>query len=336
MHFQLKEFVNLHLKSPQNKLRMKQITHEQRYQIEAFLKAKMSIVFIADYLGKHPSNIRRELNRNGQKRGVYKAKHAIMLSKERKDRYNVARKFTDDVKNRVCHYIEQEQWSPEQIVGHCKKNNIPIVSHERIYQFIRKEKSLGGQLYTHLRHKLKHRKRPVGRFIPIKNRVSIDQRPEIVDKKERFGDWEIDTIIGKDGKGAIVTIVERTTAMLMMRKLTKGKDAKALADTVIQMLLPYKNSILTITSDNGTEFAEHQKIASKLEANFYFADPYSSWQRGLNEYTNKLIRQYIPKKTDFANYNNIYITETQHKINKRPRENLEFDSPKNLFYKLVS
>ena len=162
-------------------------------------------------------------------------------------------------------------------------------------------------------HQLKHRKRVVGKFIPIKNRTSIYDRPEVIDNKERFGDWEIDTIIGKDNKGAIVTIVERITNFFMMRKLPKGKDAKALSKEVVDMLLPYKDSVLSITSDNGTEFAEHQFIAKKLQADFYFANPYHSWERGISEYTNKLIRQYIPKKSIFAPFTNKQITDIQHK-----------------------
>ena len=188
-----------------------------------------------------------------------------------------------------------------------------------------------------MRHRLKNRKRPVGgKKTVIRNRVPIDQRPSAVSNKERFGDWEIDTIIGKDGKGAIVTIVERTTAFFLMRKLDKGKNAKDLARTVVDMMLPYKKYVLTITSDNGTEFAEHEFIAKKLGLKFYFANPYSSWERGLSEYTNKLIRQYIPKKSVFEKFSNEYITDMQHKINRRPRENLKFENPKSIFFNLVA
>ena len=186
--------------------------------------------------------------------------------------------------------------------------------------------------------------------MPIKNRVPISQRPEVINNKERFGDWEIDTIIGKDhakgilqgspldlwGKGAILTLVERKTAFLMMRKLDNGKQAGGLAKQLIDMLIPYKNNVLSITSDNGSEFAEHQTISEKLKTDFFFANPYASWERGLNEYTNKLIRQYIPKGTNFQNITNNQITQIQHKINRRPREKLNFQNPKNLFYKLAT
>jgi len=316
---------------------MKQITREQRYQIEAYLKARKSKDFIAIQLAIHRSNIYREVKRNSQKRGNYSALYAQMLCDERKDRLKRKRSFDQAKEKFIKDYIEKEQWSPEQIVGYCKNKGIAMVSHERIYQYIRQDKEQGGNLYKHLRHRLKHRKRYVGgKHTTIKNRVSIDQRPQIINDKQRSGDWEIDTIIGKEGKGAIVTIVERTTAFMMMRKLPQGKNAESLADNVIDMLKPYKNLVLSITSDNGGEFAEHMKISKSLEADFFFAHPYSSWERGLNEYTNKLIRQYIPKSSDLNIYDEKYIAEIQYKINRRPRKKMEFNSPKILFFNLVA
>ncbi len=316
---------------------MKQITKEQRYQIEAYIESGMSKKIIAEKLCIHPSSIYREIKRNAHKKGGYSAKHALMLADERKERFNRPRKFSNKIERDIRSFIEDEQWSPEQIVGHCKRKRTPMVSHERIYQYVREDKTNGGNLYKNMRHKLKHRKRPVGsKQTPIRNRVSIDERPDVVCNKERFGDWEIDTIIGKNGKGAIVTIVERSSAFFMMKKLEGGKDAKGLAKTVVKMLFPYKKYVHSITSDNGTEFAEHEFIADKLDLNFYFAHPYSSWERGLSEYTNKLIRQYVPKKSIFENYTHEYIADVQRKINRRPRENLDFDDPKSIFYNLVA
>jgi len=315
---------------------MGQITKEQRYEINAYLKAEKNKAYIAKELGVHISTIYRELKRNAQKRGGYNAKYAQMLCDEAKERYGRNRKFDISMKRIIDDKVRKEQWSPKQIIGYCKKQGIEMVSHERIYQYIRQDKTYGGDLYKQLRHRLKHRKRVVGADkIPIKDRVSIDERPKEVDEKSRFGDWEIDTIIGKDGKGAIVTIVERTTAFFMMRKLVNGKHAKDLASTVVDMLLPYKNNVHTITSDNGTEFANHVEIATGLDLKFFFAHPYSSWERGLSEYTNKLIRQYIPKKSDFMQFSDSYIADVQYKINRRPREKLNFDCPKTIFYNFV-
>jgi len=316
---------------------MKHITKEQRYQIEAYLKSDKSNVFISKELHISESAISREIKRNAQKRGGYNASYAQMLADERKERFNNNRKFDREVQQTIELYIIQEQWSPEQIVGHCWKENIKMVSHERIYQYIRKDKGENGVLYKHLRHRLKHRKRPVGgKKIIIKNKVSIDERAEVINKRERFGDWEIDTIVGNQNKGAIVTIVERQTGFLLMKKLPHGKHADQLAQMVIEMLLPYKNQVHSITSDNGTEFAYHEKIAKKLKCMFYFAHPYSSWERGLNEYTNKLIRQYIPKKSNFSDFDELYINSIQHKLNRRPRKKLHFEFPTKVFYKLVS
>jgi len=316
---------------------MKHLTNEQRYQIKAYLDCGKTKTFIAKALNVNKSTICREIKRNSRKRGSYNPSFAQELATERKERFASNRKFTDAIEKYVKDKIEQEQWSPEQIVGYCRTHNIPMVSHERIYAYLRKDKLDGGNLYGHLRHRLKHRKRPVsGKQNTIKGRVSIDDRSDIINNKERFGDWEIDLIIGKDQKGAIVTIVERTTAFFLMRKLPFGKNAGELAKIVIDMLLPYKEHVHSITSDNGKEFAEHQKISKKLLADFFFAHPYSSWERGLSEYTNKLIRQYIPKKSIFNLLDDNDITEIQYKINRRPRKNLNYDCPKNIFYNFVN
>ena len=315
---------------------MKHLTKEQRYEISAYLKCDKTKIFIAKVLGVDRSTIGRELQRNSTKHGKYFPEHAHMLYNEKKERLKRTRTFTKEVEEFVVNKLKKEQWSPEQIVGYCKKNDRAMVSHERIYQLVREDKKTGGVLYTYLRHKLKHRNRPVTKFIPIKNRVSIDERPEVINNKERFGDWEIDTIIGDNQKGAIVTVTERTTNFILMKKLSKGKNAASLAKEVIAMLMPYKSNILSITSDNGTEFAEHEKIAKALDTKIYFAHPYSSWEKGLIEYSNKLIRQYIPKKSNFNDFSNQDISMIQKKINARPRKNLNFCRPFEVFYNLVN
>lgn len=319
-----------------NKVQMKHITKEQRHEISTYLKCGKSRTFIAEALGVDKSTISREVNRNSSKTGRYSPKQAQELYEIRKERLKRNRKFTEKIELFIKEKIEEKQWSPKQIAGYCKKHLKPMVSHERIYQYVREDKKNGGGLWLNMRHKLKQRKRPVGKFIPIKNRVSIDQRPDVINNKERFGDWEIDTVIGLNQKGAIVTITERITNFFLMQRLEKGKDAKALAATVIRMLLPYKFHVHSITSDNGTEFAEHEKIAKALNAEIYFTHPYSSWEKGLIEYTNKLIRQYIPKKSNFDEFNKLEMIEIQRKINARPREKLNFDTPVNIFYNLVS
>jgi len=304
----------------------------QRNQIEVLLKTKTPIKTVAELLDTDKSTIYREIDRNMGKRS-YSAKFAQQLSTERKERFGRVRKLTPDMMKLIIEKLTTEQWSPKQIVGSCHLDNRPMVSHECIYQLIRQDKQNGGLLWTHTRHKLKHRKRPlIGKQVNIKNKVSIELRPAIVDTQERCGDWEIDTIIGENRKGAILTITERKTGFLLMEKMENGKQALGVARAAVRMLIAYKNTVHTITSDNGLEFANHEVIAKKLDAGFYFAHPYSSWERGLNEYTNKLIRQYILKGTNFDLYDKQYIKLIQNKINRRPREKLNFNTPSKIFF----
>lgn len=312
-------------------MKNKQLTSAQRYQIEVLLQTDTPIKLVAQLLDTDKSTIYREIKRNRGKRS-YRAKFAQELCSERKERYCQARKMTHSVEKLIRHKIQTEQWSPKQIVGYADLYAIPMVSFERIYQLIRQDKKQGGILWTHARHRLKHRKRPVGEKITIKNKVSIDMRPAIVDSKERYGDWEIDTIIGENQKGAILTLTERKTGFLLMEKMKCGKQALPLAKAAVRMLFAYRNTVHTITSDNGTEFAEHEYIAKKLKADFYFAHPYSSWERGLNEYTNGLIRQYVIKGSNFDLYDDEFIRLVQNKINRRPREKLNFQTPSKIFY----
>ena len=227
------------------------------------LQTKTPVKTIAHLVDTDKSTLYREIRRNKLKR-PYSAPLAQQLSSERKERFGRSRKLTTAMEKLIEQMLNQEQWSPKQIVGHCRVNDIPMVSHERIYQLIRQDKIQGGVLWLQTRHKLKHRKRPLnGKQVNIKNKVSIDLRPPIVDTQERCGDWEIDTIIGENQKGAILTITERKTGFLLMEKMEFGKQAQGLAKAAIRMLFAYKNTVHTITSDNGSEFAQHELIAKK-------------------------------------------------------------------------
>lgn len=206
---------------------------------------------------------------------------------------------------------------------------------ETVYAYIRTDKANGGDLWTHCRHHLKHRRRPVSSpYIAVKDRTMIDERPDGWDGSTP-GDFEMDTIVGKDGKGAIVTLVERNTNFILARKLPYGKNAGELAKVVVTMLLPYIGKIRSITTDNGCEFAEHAIIAKRLKTKIFFAHPYSSWEKGCIEYHNKLIRQYIPKGTDFDLVTDEMLREIVYKINKRPRRKLDFSSPVAEFFKFI-
>lgn len=315
---------------------MKHLTKEQRYVIQTLHRRKESKIAIAAEIGVNRSTVYRELNRNSCKRS-YQADKAQTYTNERKERFSHNRRFTDSVQKTVVKYITKEQWSPEQIVGYCQKIGINMVSTERIYQFIREDKIQGGNLYNHLRHKLKHRKKPVsGSNIRIKNRVSIDQRSEKANNREEFGHFEMDLVVGKDNKGAILTLTERVSKHFICRYLPHGKIAKHVSQAVIEELLPFKKYVLSITTDNGTEFADHKTIAKKLDAIVYFAHPYSSWEKGQIEYSNKLLRQYIPKKSIINQHTTLKLKSIQVKINRRPRKNLGFEKPFELFYNFIN
>lgn len=312
----------------------KQIGFKQRIQIATLLQVGKSKKEISELLHLHISTIYREIKRNGNKR-TYNEYKAQKRCQQRKERLKRPRKFSIQMKHEIVKLILNYQYSPEQIHGIFIKSNKPCVSVVTIYKFIRWDKYCGGNLYKHCRHRLKyiHRNNTLHSNIKIKNRISISKRPYI--SKEAFGHFEMDTILGQNNKGVILTIVERSNNFAFISCLPYGKSSKHLASVVIDMLLPYKRYIKTITTDNGLEFAEHETISKRLNTQVYFTDPYSSWQKGCIENTNKLIRQYIPKKSNFNDYTQEYIKYIQYKLNNRPRKKLNYDTPKNCFFKNI-
>ena len=311
----------------------KQLISEQRYTISVLLSKGLKKKEIAEAIGVSNSTITRELQRNSSKRGVYKWEIAQKQAEKRSKRTPGNRAISKAIWSSVKHYLVDEQWSPEQISGYLAKDDIKI-SHETIYAWIREDKRNRGTLYKHLRHRLKHRKKYVGAGRScIINRKSIHERPAEADGK-RFGDLEMDTIVGPNNQQAIVTLVDRNTNMLFMKKLKYGKDAKNLALTVIEMLKPIKKKLKTITTDNGKEFSAHEIISEALGVDVFFTDPYSSWQKGAIENANGLIRQYIPKKVSFNDYDDKDIKDIEEKINRRPRKKLGFETPIERFSKI--
>ena len=241
----------------------KQLTSEQRYTISVLLQNRTKQKEIAKAINVSPSTVSREIRRNSGVRGRYNWETAQANAVQTKRRKPGNHSINKDVMEEARHLLVTEQWSPEQISGVLAKDG-KYISHETIYRMIRKDKAEGGTLYKHCRHKLKHRTRPVGgKRISIPNRTSISERPTEADGK-RFGDFEMDTIVGRGNHGAIVTLIERSTSMLFMRKLKKGKNAKELARTVIHLLSPFKEHVKSITTDNGTEFACHEMIGITL------------------------------------------------------------------------
>jgi transposase, IS30 family len=290
---------------------------------------------IAETIGKNAAVISREIKRNSRENGLYDCDFAqAKYEKGLKSKPRRA-KMTDSVRNLVEEGLNK-QWSPEQISQTAKSKGIECVSHERIYQYVWSDKQNGGNLYVNLRNRgKKYRKRGAEKDKRgiITNRVSIHERPAIVGEKARVGDWEGDTIIGKDHKGAILTTNERKSGYVLLAKLG-GKNADDLAAKMVAVLSPYQAVCHTMTFDNGKEFARHEEIAAALNLSVYFADPYASWQRGANENTNGLIRQYIPKKTDFDTISDQRIQEIQDLINNRPRKRLNWRTPNEVFHEL--
>ena len=308
---------------------MSHITYEQRYTISCMLKQGYNQSKISEALGKSKSVISREIHRNKDLRsGEYRHALAQKKYRQRQDSKNKHIRFTDTIKNDVETLIEDD-YSPEQIVGTLKKRGSPYVSHECIYQHIWEDKKQKGLLHTHLRRQgRRYRKRGSSKDSRgiIKDRISIDERPSIVEKRERFGDLEVDLIIGKNHKQAIVTINDRTSGVLKMKKVA-SKESHIVAKAITDLLTEWKPYIHTITSDNGKEFAAHEIVATELNVDYYFAHPYHSWERGSNENLNGLIRQYIPKKTSFEDITQEHIKSIETKLNNRPRKRFYFETP---------
>ena len=317
-------------------MKYKQLTLEQRYQLSALLKSQMSQRCIATALGVHESTISRELKRNRGKRG-YRPKQANDFALTRRYHSAKAVKWTPSLQSQVVSKLKQ-QWSPEQIANVLLCQGDHCISHERIYQFIWADKQEGGQLYRRLRCSHRKHRRRYGSHDhrgKIAHRVGIEKRPKIVDKRVRIGDWEIDTLIGKRHQGAIVSIVERKSLFTLLAKVS-AKQAKKVSRQTIKLLTPYQSLVHTVTGDNGQEFSDHQTIAKALSAQFYFADPYCSWQRGTNENTNGLVRQYLPKQTNFKKISKQKVQRVMDKLNNRPRKSLNYQTPNQVFQQALA
>ena len=313
-----------------------QLTEVQRYQIYTLLKNDFTQAEIASEIGVYPSTVSREIARNTGECG-YRPKQANEKAVERRKMAAKFRAMTDDMQKTVIFYLLQE-WSPEQISGYLKSEGGEWVSHETIYQFVLEDKNNGGELYKQLRHSGKKRKKRYGgsdRRGAIKNRVSIEERPKSIEKRTRIGDWEIDLVIGKNHKGALVTIVDRLSLMTFIAKVD-SKHAEPVTEATILMLSNYKRcGAHTITADNGKEFAGHEQISKALGIDFYFAHPYSSWERGTNENTNGLIRQYLPKGSEFKAVNDETCDFIMNRLNNRPRKCLGYRTPKQVFEEFI-
>ena len=314
----------------------RQLTEEDRIEIYAMKQAGKQQNQIAAVLGVSSSTVSRELTRNTGLRG-YRPKQAHQKMLRRRFTARKAVKMTPETVDYIESRLRQEH-SPEQIAQRMKVDPAwegPVVSHERIYQHIWQEKAWGGTLYKHLRigGTKQRRKRRNSRDLrgTIKNRVGIEQRPPIVNRKIRIGDWEGDTVVGKNHQGALVTLVDRKIKLTLLGKVDRS-TAEAVEQTIITLMERLPRRSYTLTVDNGQEFSSHESIARRLEINVFFADPYRAWQRGLNENTNGLIRQYVPKGSDIRTLTAKQIKHIMDRLNNRPRKSLGFLTPNEVFY----
>jgi len=307
----------------------KQLTQEQRYQIYALKKMGHYQTEIAKCIGVGKSTISRELKRNHGQRGYRpKQAHSLAISRRKQGQRRIQSVTWALIEAKI-----RLDWSPEQISGWLLKHHRIQVSHEWIYQYILSNKQAGGDLHKHLRCQKKRRKRYSSndRRGKLPNRVSIDERPEIVDQRKRIGDWEVDTIIGRRHRQAIVTLTERKSRFALLRKVEQRK-ADLVSDAVIDLLQPVADRSHTITGDNGKEFAEHERIAHELKADFFFAHPYAAWERGTNENMNGLVRQYVPKNRDLVSVTDDELLQINIRLNHRPRKCLNFRTPFEVFF----
>jgi len=308
---------------------MGHLTSEQRYTISCMKAQNHKQKAIAEAIGKNKSVVSRELKRNSDKRnGAYKYELAVSKSKKRQQEKAKYKKFTPTLQKTIEDLLRKD-YSPEQVVGFLKKGGKETVSVERIYQHIWTDKKAKGDLFTHLRNQgRRYRKRGSlkdSRGI-IKDRVSIENRPLIVEERKRFGDLEVDLIIGENHKQAILTINDRASGVLKMQKVN-SKEASVVSQAINDLLEEWTPFLHTITSDNGKEFAGHKIVASQQGVDYYFAHPYHSWERGSNENLNGLVRQYITKGSSFLNLTDEYIKSIENKINNRPRKRFNYETP---------
>lgn len=309
-----------------------QITREDRYTISALRKQGLSPADIAKHMGRHRSSIYREINHNRCNDGHYRPSKADTRTATRRSVSRRNQQFTQDDYRLVDEHLRKD-WSPEQISGYFKANDLLSISHETIYRHVWEDKAEGGDLHTHLRGACKRRRKRYGAYDSrgrLAGKRHIDERCEAANERTEFGHWEIDLVHGKGSKDCIVTLVERKTRYTLIGKL-KSKTKEQTNTRTLKLINPITSTFKTITADNGTEFHGFANIEKKGELEFYFATPYHSWERGTNENTNGLIRQYLPKKESMSSLTQARCNAIAKKLNSRPRKILGYHTPEEAF-----
>ena len=310
------------------------LTSEDRFYIEKRRAENTSVRMIAQELGRSPSSISREIERNTPKSfdGLYSSRAADKLAKERRTKASKSKAFKG-IDSFVDSYLRQSlanHTSPNVVSGELALKYQTHVSENTLYRYIEYLEEQGESLRKDLPRRGKPYKRSGTVRSTIKNRVDISERPAIADEKTEIGHVEIDTIVGKNHKSQLLTIVDKASKVVTIRRI-KNKSAEAVIEGFKDVHCSTFYEFKTITADNGTEFAGHQEVAAITNADFYFAKPYSSWERGLNEHTNGLIRRFLPKGTDFNDVSDQELSRIEHILNTRGRECLGFYSPYDIF-----
>lgn len=316
----------------------KHLTQAQRYYICIQIANNNTQTNIAKALGVSKSTISREIKRNQRSTGDYDSDYAHKKAVLVRTQASSAKAFKQLTKRMKAYILDKLQlkWSPEQISGRMRIDIGKLVSHETIYKFIKCDRQNGGELYKLLPHQGKKYKYGSNRGSQIVGRVDISARPKIVDTKTRIGDFEVDTIVSAKhtGKSCIFTMVERRSKATFIRKTT-DKSATAIQKAIEDIYLNTTIPIKTVTSDNGLEFANHKDISENINCDFYFARPYRSCDRGLNEHTNGQIRKYIPKGTNLDTISIEYIAKIENDLNNRPRKALNYRTPNEVIAKYL-
>jgi len=311
--------------------RYRRLTQDDRVQIYALHKAGHTQAVIAIQLGVSQGTISRELARNSGGRG-YRFKQAQAMAQARHAAHGKPRVLTKSLRSRIARMLCVQRLSPEQISATLAADGVAI-SHESLYRMIRRDRLAGGRLWQYLRRRakpyVKRAGKTAGRGI-IPDRIDISARPAVVDRKRRVGDWEGDTVMGAGRRGALLTLVERKTRLTRLALLARA-TAHATSKAAISRLKPFGALVRTITFDNGKEFADHKTIARALRAKIYFARPYHAWERGLNENTNGLLRDFFPKRSDFTKLTHAEVARVERLLNTRPRKCLGFHTPMEAF-----
>lgn len=310
------------------------LTEKERCQIEVLVQAGFGVRAIGRELERDPSVISRELRRNASGSGGYQAESAQRRAESRRERQRGPRKESPEVLGTIKEGLAQG-WSPEQIAQHEKAEGRAFVSHQWIYEAIERDRKAGGELYKRLwRKRRRGRKRNRGKKPSshrIPNRVSINERPEVINERKRYGDWESDLIEGKGG-GYVLTCTERKSRLVVLGKVAT-KEAAVVSREETKLLAPFK--VLSITRDNGLEFALHEEVNRSLGCESYFCEPYHSWERGLVENRNGLVRRYLPKGSSLNGVGRARLNHIEVELNHRPHEVLGWRAPVDFLEKIL-